>query len=557
MNVLVSTDWELAGSFDMPSGNEVIAKVDIPNPTGKFPLELKAGNSIVLAGANGAGKTRLGVFLEAACPADKVRRIAAHRSLVLSDKISAISLDRAMKGLQFGYIDGEAGHRTGHRWQNKPAVALLNDFEFLLQALFAETSRVAIQHLESRRTSPNEPPPETVLWRLKTIWERLLPHRKLRLQELGILVVPDAASTSDSTSEYPGSEMSDGERVIFYMLGQCLLIAPGSIIIVDEPELHIHKAILGRLWDAIEAERNDCSFVYITHDLDFLVSRPTATKLLVTAYSAEPRWQIESLPNDTGLPERVLSELVGSRQPILFVEGRRGSLDTTIYQSVFPHYTVEPIGPCEAVLHAVTSFRTNPSLHRVSAQGIVDADGRSEDQIAYLKGRGVFILPVAEVENLLLLPSVFKELALALHFSDLEAGDLLAKLTIAVMEEATKDLEKASVRFAVRKLDAELKKLAPAAKTIAELSQKFQASVQSLDPAALANDYKARLSTAIQSKELEKVLLLYDNKGLLSIAAQVLGYKSREELADLLSRLLARNDAPIKAAINAVLPTIA
>ncbi|MGJ0510448.1 MAG: DUF4435 domain-containing protein [Methylocystis sp.] len=534
----------------------VITRIDIPTPTGTLPLELRSGHSIILAGANGAGKTRLGVYLEERHSPQVLRRIAAHRSLSMSDTISAITLERALKGLAFGNPDNanaDNNMRQAFRYGNKPAVALLNDFDFLLQALFAETSRVAIQHLEAHRTNPCEPTPDTVLIRLKGIWERLLPHRKLRVQELGVVVTPSGTSAG----EYPGSQMSDGERVIFYMLGQCLLAAPNSVIVIDEPELHIHKAILGRLWDAIEAERTDCAFVYITHDLDFLVSRPTATKLLVASYSSEPCWQIEALPNETGLPERVLSELIGSRQPILFVEGTRGKLDATIYQCVFPNYTVEPIGSCDAVVHAVTSFRTNPSLHRITAFGIVDADGRDSDQVNRLRDCGVFALPVAEVENLLLLPKVFKQLALSLHFTEQQAEGLLAELTSAVMEIASEQVEEVSARFAARRLDAELKKLVSSAKTIAALSNDFQTNIQSLNPEALASEYKARLQTAIKASDLEGVLSLYDNKGLLSIAARVLRLKGRADLADLLSRLLAGKDAPITAAITAVLPEIA
>ncbi|MGJ0512606.1 DUF4435 domain-containing protein [Methylocystis sp.] len=536
--------------------NPIIADVSIPTPAGMFPLQLRGGHSLVFVGANGAGKTRLGVYLEEKCPAEIVRRIAAHRSLTMSDTISAISLDRAMKGLQFGYTEGQPGHRQGHRWHNKPAVALLNDYDFLLQALFAETSRVAIQHLEAHRTNPNEPTPDTVLSKLKGIWERLLPHRKLRIQELGIVVVPDNASASAPASHYPGSEMSDGERVIFYMLGQCLLAAPSSIIIIDEPEMHVHKAILGRLWDAIEAERADCAFVYVTHDLDFMVARPTATKLLVRSYSPTPSWQIDPIPTDTGLPERVLSELVGSRQPILFVEGNRGSLDTIIYQGVFPQHTVEPIGTCEAVLHAVTSFRTNPNLHRLSVHGIVDADGRDTAQTAYLRERGVYVLPVAEVENLLLLPAVFNQIASALHYTGSEVEELLADLVSSVIEEARRDLEVASVRFAARRLDAELKKLALSAKTISELSSRFKTSVEAVDPESLATGYKTKLSACIESRNLVTLLSLYDNKGLLSIAARVLGLKGRAELAELLSRLLAGKGASVATAIKTVLPAI-
>ena len=72
---------------------------------------------------------------------------------------------------------------------------------------------------------------------------------------------------------YNAAEMSDGERVIFYLIGECLAAPDDAVIVIDEPEMHLHKSIQSDLWDAIEAERPDCLFVYLTHDVDFAASR--------------------------------------------------------------------------------------------------------------------------------------------------------------------------------------------------------------------------------------------------------------------------------------------
>jgi hypothetical protein len=533
--------------------------VNIPTPYDPFPLSLEPGRSTIFVGANGAGKTRLGVFLEDRLPADRVHRIAAHRHLSMSDAISSISFDRAMKGLQFGSTEADMAspepYRRSGRWRSHPAVALLSDFEFLLQALFSEQSRTAVTHLEAHRADRSRTPPETVLSRLKDIWERLLPHRKLRLLELGI----EVSSGSSEGQDYKGSEMSDGERVIFYLLGQCLLAPGGCALIIDEPELHIHKAILGRLWDAIEAERPDCSFVFITHDLDFVVARPTAKKFVVKAYHSEPRWELEALPEGTGLPERVISELVGSRQPVLFVEGTRGSLDTTIYRSVFSEFLVEPIGSCEAVIHAVSTFRSNNDLHRLGdVCGCVDGDAREADEVAHLRSKGVYVLPVAEIENALLLPPVYRELAKALEFHGEELAAQEASLLSEVMALARCDLESASVRFAVRRLDAALKKLAPRAKTVEDLSSRFDAAVKQVDVRSVAESYRQKLEGAISDRHLLAVLALYDNKGLLNIGARQLGLRGRDELAEFTGRLLGgKRGAGLRSALREVLPEVA
>lgn len=51
--------------------------------------------------------------------------------------------------------------------------------------------------------------------------------------------------------------MSDGERVGLYLIAQCLCIPENKTIIIDEPEIHLHRSIMDRLWTAIEAERED------------------------------------------------------------------------------------------------------------------------------------------------------------------------------------------------------------------------------------------------------------------------------------------------------------
>ena len=45
--------------------------------------------------------------------------------------------------------------------------------------------------------------------------------------------------------------MSDGERAIFYMIGQILTAASDSILIFDEPELHVHSSILAKVWERV------------------------------------------------------------------------------------------------------------------------------------------------------------------------------------------------------------------------------------------------------------------------------------------------------------------
>jgi putative AbiEii toxin of type IV toxin-antitoxin system/uncharacterized protein DUF4435 len=528
-----------------------------------LPLHLETGRSIVIIGANGSGKTRLGVLIEDAFPPEVSQRIAAQKSLALNDKVSVISLERAQSALRTGYAEGgRQAHRVGHRWNNKPATHLLSDFDALQQTLFAHHNHVASKYLQEAKLAP-VPIPTTKLEELKAIWDELLPHRVLEVLDSTIKVLPQSRkapsipSGSGATDDsYHGSEMSDGERAIFYFIGQCLVAPPDGLIIVDEPESHVHTAIVGLLWDAIEKSRPDCGFIYITHNLEFAITRPGAAQYFIRAYDhSARRWEIEQLPQDTGLPEHVVAEIVGSRKPILFVEGERGSLDLTIYRSHYHKFTIIPIGSCEAVIHSVASYKGSASLHWLGVRGLVDGDDRDAAEIAHLLKLSVFALPVAEVENLLLLPDVFLALAEALLCDDPVAK--LAILKTMVMAEAKSNADLVSARYTTRQLDRRLKRIEVGAKDLGSLQSNYQAQLAGIDPATLFNAFKAKLLSSIQSENLPAVLQLYDNKGLLARAATLL-VKDQKQLTEKLSRLLGEKELgkKLRAELSRVLPVI-
>jgi energy-coupling factor transporter ATP-binding protein EcfA2 len=64
--------------------------LSIPSPSGPgTTIDLTSGSSVVLVGANGSGKTRLGVHLEQLLGSSglEVHRIAAHRALGLNPQV--------------------------------------------------------------------------------------------------------------------------------------------------------------------------------------------------------------------------------------------------------------------------------------------------------------------------------------------------------------------------------------------------------------------------------------------------------------------------------------
>lgn len=123
----------------------MVFNLNIPTPGGHLEMQVEPGSSAIFVGANGGGKSRLAVFIENAFGL-KAHRISAHRALQLNPDVTKISEKKAIAGLRTGHPseNASAAHRAGNRWASQENVSLLNDFDYLIQALFAEQANKSI-----------------------------------------------------------------------------------------------------------------------------------------------------------------------------------------------------------------------------------------------------------------------------------------------------------------------------------------------------------------------------------------------------------------------------
>ncbi|TAU29143.1 ABC transporter ATP-binding protein [Rhizobium ruizarguesonis] len=526
----------------------------VPGPTGATPFSIPAGTSIIFVGSNGGGKTRLAVEIENQLQL-RAHRISAHRALSLNPHVEKTNQHIALKGLRTGHAHENAflGNRVGSRWHGDMATAMLNDFDFLLQSLFAEQTNKTLETHRRVRAGDTSQPELTSFERLADIWQRLIPHRVLEITGDDIRVRGAGVHTA-----YSAKALSDGERSVFYMIGQVLAADADTLFIFDEPELHIHRSIMAKLWDELESARPDCAFVFITHDLEFAASR-IAQKFLIRDYIPETGWTIEPVPEETGFDEEITTLILGSRRPVLFVEGGRTSLDDAIYRCCYPERTVIPRGSCEEVIHSVVTMRANAKLTRVTCSGIVDSDDYSEGEITYLSTLGVAVLPVSEIENLLLLPDVGAKIAEHEGYAGDALDARLQELRVAVMASVTTALaESAAARYCRRRIDRTLKKIdLSAAKSIAEIAADYAAKTGALDVTAIGAEALARISTAVSSQDIVALAQCYDNKGLMALVARHLKNTNLSEFEMWLTRALRNNIVPaLTQALRQVLPQI-
>jgi energy-coupling factor transporter ATP-binding protein EcfA2 len=533
----------------------MLPKFSVPTSNGPTEFAIEPGTSLIFVGANGGGKTRLAAHIEQELQLN-AHRISAHRALNLNPKVQKVSEQEALSSLRIGVRSGTADYRSraGSRWQRHEAVALLQDFDSLIQAMFAEQANRALKTHIAVRNNDCSPPPLTQFERLEEIWKRLLPHRQLHFSGDDIQV-----SAREGTARYTASEMSDGERAIFYLVGQTLVAANDTILIFDEPELHVHRSVMGKLWDELEAARPDCGFIFITHDLEFAAAR-TAQKYVIRDYDATPRWTIEGVPEDTGFDEEIATLILGSRRPILFVEGTGGSLDKAIYRCCFPEWTVIPRGSCEQVIHSVVTMRHNSHLTRVTCSGIVDADDHNEEDISKLRRLGIQVLPVSEIENIILLPAVSRAIAESNSYHGKELENKLEDLKSAIFTtlNSSSAIDVVVTRYCRRRIDRLLKKIdLSTAANVEEIKSEYHSRTISLRIDEIAQDATARIEDAMQQRDLPKLLANYDNKGLMIEAARHLKGMKKSDFESWLLRVLRNDSAPaVVHAIRDCLPQI-
>lgn len=305
-------------------------KIKLPSKKGLLNSEPEIEFSkLVVIGANGTGKTRFGSRIEETY-FNQTHRISAQKSLTFPKHVSPSTRDKAELTFRYGsyyeHFDDESQYKSAkfnNRWGGNWNTTLLNDFEKLLVLLHTEEYEDALSYKEGRidRTT-------TKLDIVQKIWEAALPHRKLYKSAGVIQTYP----TNNEANKYNASEMSDGERVVFYLIAEVICARKNAIIIIDEPEMHIHKSLIKTLFDSIELERPDCSFVYLTHDIDFAFTRNSAIKIWAKSYEGNNIWDYEFLDDDMPIPEQLYLEVLGGRKPVIFLEGDESSIDYKIYE---------------------------------------------------------------------------------------------------------------------------------------------------------------------------------------------------------------------------------
>jgi ABC-type Mn2+/Zn2+ transport system ATPase subunit len=440
--------------------------LEIPRSVGEpLNLTVNIGDHVFILGANGTGKSSLMQRLYIPHQTS-ARRISAHRQNWFSS--NSINLSPQQKR------DFESNIRntditSESRWKDdyaihRASIAIYDLIDNENVRARSIASAVDGDNIDLAKTLSRKDAPIKVI------------NDLLRLSNIPIEIFvresDQVLASKRGCNPYSIAELSDGERNALLIAATVLTVKSDTLLLIDEPERHLHRSIISPLLTHLFSKRDDCAFIVSTHDVLLPLVNPSAPTLLVRGCtyteSSVSSWDVDLITSENEIDDDIKQDILGARRKILFVEGTEHSLDKPLYDLVFPNVSVIAKSSCRDVEHAVNSIRESGNLHWLNAFGIIDNDRRTGTDISRLGEKGIYVLSLFSVESIYYHPCV--QYHVAQRSADLtgdDASSLIVNANTAAIEAIRPHIQRLSERAAEKSLREEVFRYLPRREEIA------------------------------------------------------------------------------------------
>lgn len=496
------------------------------------------GRSVVIIGANGAGKTRFTDRLISDI-GERAYRISALNALYIKHE----------EDLLPGSIDNLYKEATSKAAFLRDDIA--SQFDRMMVIMVYNEMLNLVNHKMMRVDNEDSEIPQSTLDKVIAAWLEIFPDNRVKRGKGEVLF----SHKDNKEQSYSSFKLSDGEKAVLYYFGSALLAPEHGIVFVDSPGLFLHPSITGLIWDKVEHLRPDCTFVYTTHDIDFLTSRSDSHVIWVRKFHFETqRWDYAVLPPDSDISDDMYMTLVGARKPVLFIEGdSKHSIDGKLYPLVFREYAVKSLGGCDKVIEATRTFNDLNSFHHLLSRGIVDRDRRSPQEVAYLRERNIYVPDVAEIENILMLEEVIRTVASVRGKNEHRVFESVRK---SIISQFRADLHKQALlhtRHRVKRLtECRIDGKFP---NITALENHILNLVNEIRPRRLYENFCREFQGYVASGDYSSILRVYNQKSMLpsSNVAGLCGLSNKESYIQTIIGILRRNGSAAERIRNAII----
>lgn len=386
---------------------------------------------IVLIGGNGSGKSSFANQLKgndteliAVIPAQKNLYFSINDTSLLTTELSELITLLFENNISKGKADNFTNDYFN--FQN-------NQFTRLILGMQSEFTSYLYTCERNQIVADQD---KTIFGKVRNVFKVLFPDIELRFEDGKI----HRLSCIKSGKKYNINGLSEGEKVVLYYAISVFMAKENSFIIVDEPETYINPSLTNVLWDTLTKERKDCQFIFITHSIDFVLGRSNSKIAWIKNYEYPSTWQFEILEDDNDFPKPMLTEILGSKKPIVFCEGDdKASLDYHIYKSILEKYFT--IIPTQGHYQVISCCRALNKLGlNYKAWGIIDGDCISEEKKKKYMEDNIFVLPFNEIEMFILEEKIIMETIKSSYPMTYESkiGDFIQKFWEEVETEKEK-----------------------------------------------------------------------------------------------------------------------
>ncbi len=466
----------------------------------------------VIIGANGAGKSRF--------------------TTRLADDVGARAFRMSALEALYGQRRGDTPTALDAAFEaacgNAPAIrpAAETGLDRLLALLMHDEMLNLLSYKLEQTGNPKARLRSTKLDKVIRAWRNLFPDNNVLIESGKMLF-----SRGIDERGYSAVKLSDGERAAIYYIGGVLYAPADGVVFVDSPEMFFHPTVMQSLWNCVESLRPDCTFIYTTHDLEFASSLNDATVIWVRDYDAATvTWDYALLPAQEGMSDELYMAIIGSRKPVLFIEGDGvHSIDAKLYPLVFPEYTVKSLGSCNKVIEATRTFNDLSAFHHLDSHGIVDRDRRDEHEVEYLRARKIMVPDVAEIENILMLEEVIRTVARSCHRDEQRVFE---KVSRAIISQFSHDLRQQALLHTRHRVKRTVEyRIDGRFTNIGMLEKHMLSLIDEIKPRALYERLCREFRRYAETGDYASVLRVYNQKSMVpgSNVAALCGLRNKEE----------------------------
>lgn len=502
---------------------DALAMMEMPTDGGDpVHLRVMAGEPIFVLGANGTGKSALVHMI-----VDQLGGTAVYLQGARTATFEDVTLQMTPRSRRDFDINSRSWDRQPDtRWRHPSPAARNEKAIHDLHATETEYGQAAIDEIKLRVEATTTKAVERLQGQASPL-DRL--NRLLRQAGLPVEIirVGSELKARRGSIDFSIAKMSDGERSALILIADVISSAPGSVFVIDEPELHLHRSIVVPLLKSVIVERPDCGFVVSTHELELPATIETARSLLIRGCvwngDTIASWIIDQLPPAAEIPEDLRVDVLGSRRKILFIEGTDASRDQPLYSLLFPGVSLRPKNTSKGVRQAVDGLASVFQDHSVEPFGLIDNDHMAPDTISKLEARGIFALPMFAVESLYYCREARAAVAAMVQGSEAE---LLLNAETAAIEAASLAAEHLAARLAEYEIRERVLSELPARQDLASAGGTIAISLLSPYPTELA-----ALRALVEAGDLEAIINRYPvrSSGVLEAIAKALKFSSQTQ----------------------------